>query len=111
MMFSTQLVLSILGITILALSVFGSIAYWIIDDGHDQTHNGLLQHMATTMHKHWLASEEKNFTQTSLDVLHEKFLTPDTILLIENIDGTHLLARNTARSPSTLASEITSAIK
>ncbi|MES0328443.1 MAG: hypothetical protein ABUK13_09670, partial [Gammaproteobacteria bacterium] len=111
MKFSTQLVLSILGITILSLSVFGSIAYWIIDDGHDQTHNEILQHMVTTMHKHWLASEEKNLTQASLNVMHEKFTTPDSTLLIEHINGTSLLAGNTTQTPSVLADEITHAIK
>ena len=111
MKFSTQLVLSILGITILSLSVFGSIAYWIIDDSHDQTHNELLQHMATTMQKHWLASEEKTLTQASLNVMHEKFATPDTTLLIENIDGTRLIANNITQSPSALSAEIRLAIE
>jgi len=52
-------VLSILGITILSLSVFGSIAYWIIDDSHEQNHNQILQHITKTIHKHWLENEDK----------------------------------------------------
>ncbi|MDH5387728.1 MAG: EAL domain-containing protein [Gammaproteobacteria bacterium] len=111
MKFSTQLVLSILGITILSLSVFGSIAYWIIDDGHDQTHNELLQHMATTIHKHWLVSKEKTLTQASLNLIHEKFAAPDSILLVEHLNGTRLLVGNTTQTPSAFIAKIKHAIK
>ena len=107
MKFSTQLVLSILGITILSLSVFGSIAYWIIDDGHDQNHTKLLQHMVTTIHKHWLVSEDKNITQASLDVMHAKFTTHDVIILLENINnGSFLISGDSTIPLLELTSEI-----
>lgn len=111
MKFSTQLVLSILGITVLSLSVFGGIAYWIIDDGHEQTHNQLLQQMVKTIHRHWLKTDTKTLTQASLDEMHEIFATPDTTLLIENIDGTRLIANNITQSPSALSAEIKLVIK
>ena len=111
MKFSTQLVLSILGITILSLSVFGSIAYWIIDDGHEQNHNQLLQHITKTIHKDWLKTNTRTLTQASLDEMYEKFATPDTILLIENIDGTLMIAGNTTQNPLELSSDITRANK
>ena len=111
MKFSTQLVLSILGITILSLSVFGSIAYWIIEDGHDQNHNELLQHMVKTMRKHWRTIDTETITQSSLDIMHEKFTTSDTTILIDSIDGTRLVAGNRIQTPLALSSEIVHAIK
>ncbi|MDH5611740.1 MAG: EAL domain-containing protein [Gammaproteobacteria bacterium] len=111
MKFSTQLVLSIIGITILSLSVFGGIAYWIIDDGHNQNHNELLKHITTIIHKHWLKTDIKTLTQPSLNEIYEKFATPETLFLIENIDGTCLVAGNTTLPPSELASNIASSSK
>ncbi|MDH5710824.1 MAG: bifunctional diguanylate cyclase/phosphodiesterase, partial [Gammaproteobacteria bacterium] len=111
MKFSTQLTVSILGITILSLAVFGSIAYWIINDGHDQNHNELLQYMAETMHRHWSITGTETLTQATLDAMHDKFATADTILLIENMDGSHFVAGRTTQPPASLASNVAQSIK
>jgi len=106
MKFSTQLVLSILGITILAQIIFGSIAFWIINDSHDLTHNKLLQHIVKTIDNDWQSTKTKKLTQDYIDKIHAKFTAEDIILLAENSNGKNLIAGNTTQTPSTLISKL-----
>lgn len=110
MRLSTQLTVSILGITILALAVFGSIAYWVIDDSHDRTYNDLLLYISHNIEKRWSQTEEKALTQSSLDEISRFINAPDIILLAEDTNGNKLITDNASLSASKFSSSLIDSI-
>ncbi len=79
---STQILSSILGISLLTQIIFGSIAYWIILNDHENYHENNLQQMAKTIQNNLSLTDLKKNSQTYLEQLHKSFTTDESILLL-----------------------------
>lgn len=82
MKISTQILTSIVGITVITQIIFGSVAYWIISNDNAVTHINHLQQIAKTIQKNISVSELKKRAQLYLESLHKKFTTDEAILLL-----------------------------
>jgi len=111
MKFSTQLVLSTLSITALSITVFGSVAYWIIDNNLNHKQHEVLEHTVNTVQKYWNNSDTNTLDQSLLNKMHEKFSAPDTIFLVESTDGGLFLAGDTNQTAIELATKLISAFE
>ncbi len=79
---ATQILSSIVGITVLTQIVFASVAYWIILNDHENYHGINLKQTAKTIQANLLLSDLKKDSQTYLEQLRKNFTTDDSILLI-----------------------------
>lgn len=77
----TQILLSVLGITILAQVVFGLLAYQQITEDNNNPLTTFFQYIKAT--EKLTASDNRNISEIHLKELRDKFSTPDSILLIQ----------------------------
>ncbi len=91
MKISTQILCSIVGITLLTQLIFGSIAYWIISSDNSETHASHLQQIVKIIQNNVSLSELGINPQLHLDRLFESFTTDETILLL-NKNNTLVIA-------------------
>ena len=82
MKLSTQILIPIVGVTVFAQIVFGSVAYLIILEDHSENHVHNLHHMASTIQKNWSESEAILNRQNYLRKVYKGFTTDESILLL-----------------------------
>lgn len=92
MRLSSQLIGSIVGISILAQIVYGSVAYFIVLDDHKQMSNNLLTHIINKISTNWAPGEEAK--QLYLEKMLKRFSSPNSVLLMQDRDGKIYITEN-----------------
>lgn len=87
MRLSSQLVGSIVGITILAQIVFGSIAYLIVLDDNKQARNSVPEYVVKKISANWITDEEKALSQPYLEQTLKYFATSGSMLHVQDKEG------------------------
>lgn len=110
MKFSKQLVISILGITILTQLVFGGVAYWIISDNHTESHNEILHYISETISANLVGVKKDSFSQKTLDTIHQQLAVKELVISITDSSGANFIAGNINTDSSSVISDLAKSV-
>jgi len=105
----TQILLSILGITILAQAVFGFLAYRQITESRGDQLTIFLQYLNREIAERITLPGNSYVTQIYLEELRQKFSTPKSILLIQKDQLILYIAGNPGQSLSSISTHLNKA--
>jgi len=105
----TQILLSILGITILAQAVFGFFAYRQISESRGDQLTIFLQYLNREIAERITMPGNRYVTQIYLEELRQKFSTPKSILLIQKDLEILYIAGNSEQSISSISRHLNNA--
>jgi len=105
----TQILLSILGITILAQAVFGFFAYHQITESRGDQLSIFLQYLNREIAERITMPGNRYVTQIYLEELRQKFSTPKSILLIQKDREILYIAGSSEQTISSISSHLNSA--
>lgn len=92
MRLSSQIVVSVVAITILAQVLSAGIAYWVNRNHRSDAHISQLQHIAETISKNWQPAGAESSIESYLQQQHLRLATPNSLLLFQDKNASSHIA-------------------